>query len=56
MPGSYCLMACCLAHHREIYVTLHDRSYEIGRTWVHADGWACDSTPPLAEPQEVLPD
>jgi hypothetical protein len=33
---SYCTMACCLAHHRDVYFNLQDHA------WVHADGWPCD--------------
>ena len=32
---SYCCMARCLAHRREVYISIQDRA------WVHSDGWPC---------------
>jgi hypothetical protein len=33
---SYCCVAVCLAHRRDVYINI------AGRAWVHSDGWPCD--------------
>jgi hypothetical protein len=45
---SYCCMAVCLTHGRDVYVNIQDRA------WVQADGWPCDGmTEALIQPEDL---
>ena len=46
--GSYCCMAVCLAHRRDVYICIWCPAHPgpgmcDDKGWVHADGWFCEA-------------